>query len=36
MLKLDETAAATTAFAKGLTLSNTGTSDIPRLENSGP
>jgi HemY protein len=36
MLKLDETAAATTAFAKGLTLSNTGTSDIPRLENAGP
>jgi HemY protein len=36
MLKLDETAAATTAFAKGLTLSNTGASDIPRLENTGP
>jgi len=35
MLKLDETAAATTAFAKGLTLSNTGASDIPRLENIG-
>jgi len=33
MLKLDETAAATTAFAKGLTLSNSGAPDIPRLEN---
>jgi len=35
MLKLDETAAATTAFAKGLTLSNTGVPDVPRLENPG-
>ncbi len=33
MLKLDDTAAATTAFAKGLTLSNSGIPDIPRLEN---
>lgn len=33
MLKLDDSAAATTAFAKGLTLSNTGAPEIPRLEN---
>ncbi|MAF82748.1 MAG: heme biosynthesis HemY N-terminal domain-containing protein [Gammaproteobacteria bacterium] len=36
MLKLDETAAATTAFAKGLTLSTVGSPHIPRLENTGP
>ncbi len=36
MLKLDDTAAATTAFAKGLTLSHTGAPDLPRLENAGP
>jgi HemY protein len=35
MLKLDETAAATTAFAKGLTLSGAGAPDVPRLENPG-
>jgi len=32
MLKLDEPQAATTAFAKGLTLSNYGMSDVPQLE----
>jgi hypothetical protein len=31
MLKLDEPQAATAAFAKGLTLSNTGSTDVPRL-----
>ncbi len=35
MLKLDEPSAASTAFAKGLTLSTTGAPDIPRLENAG-
>ncbi|MDP7420073.1 MAG: hypothetical protein QF483_09330, partial [Gammaproteobacteria bacterium] len=35
MLKLDDTPAATTAFAKGLTLSTVGSADIPRLENTG-
>jgi len=35
MLKLDNPAAATTAFAKGLTLSHTGVPDLPRLENTG-
>jgi len=35
MLKLDNPAAATTAFAKGLTLSHTGVPDLPRLENAG-
>ena len=33
MLTLNENAAATTAFAKGLTLSTTGAPDRPRLEN---
>ena len=32
MLKLDEPQAATTAFAKGLTLSNAGVPDVPQLE----
>ena len=31
MLRLKDNSAATTAFAKGLTLSNSGSSDIPRL-----
>lgn len=31
MLKLDEPQAATAAFSKGLTLSNTGSTDVPRL-----
>jgi len=35
MLTLNETSAATTAFAKGLTLSTSGPSDRPRLENPG-
>jgi len=35
MLKLDEPAAATTAFAKGLTLSTGGAPGLPRLENTG-
>lgn len=32
MLQLDEKDAATSAFAKGLTLSNKGVPDVPRLE----
>lgn len=32
MLSLDENEAATSAFAKGLTLSNKGVPDVPRLE----
>jgi len=32
MLQLDERDAATSAFAKGLTLSNRGVPDLPRLE----
>jgi len=36
MLKLDDTAAATTAFAKGLTLSHNGAPDLPRLESARP
>lgn len=36
MLRIDEPAAATTAFAKGLTLSNAGSLDVPKLENSSP
>ncbi len=35
MIKLDERDAATTAFAKGLTLSNNGAPDLPRLESGG-
>jgi len=35
MLKLDEPAAATTAFARGLTLSTSGAPDLPRLESAG-
>ena len=35
MLKLDEPANATKAFASGLTLSTSGAPDVPRLENSG-
>jgi len=35
MLKLDEPAAASKAFASGLTLSTSGAPDVPRLENSG-
>ncbi len=35
MLTLNETSAATTAFAKGLALSTSGAPGIPRLENSG-
>ena len=31
MLRLDEKEAATTAFAKGLTLSNSGAPDVPRI-----
>jgi HemY protein len=33
MLKLDEPQAATEAFSRGLTLSNTGSTDLPRLAN---
>jgi HemY protein len=33
MLQLDEPMAATTAFSKGLTLSNTGVDEVPRLAN---
>lgn len=36
MIQLDDPAAATAAFAKGLTLSNTGALDVPRLEKSRP
>ena len=32
MLQLGEKEAATSAFAKGLTLSNLGAPDVPRLE----
>jgi HemY protein len=35
MLKLDERDAATSAFAKGLTLSHQAVSDVPRLESGG-
>jgi HemY protein len=35
MLKLDERDAATSAFAKGLTLSHKGMPDVPRLESDG-
>lgn len=35
MIQLEDPAAATTAFAKGLTLSNTGALNVPRLGNSG-
>lgn len=35
MLHLDDNAAATTAFAKGLTLSSSGAPDLPRLANPG-
>ncbi len=35
MLKLDERDAATSAFAKGLTLSHQGVAAVPRLESGG-
>ncbi|MDH3978371.1 MAG: heme biosynthesis protein HemY, partial [Gammaproteobacteria bacterium] len=36
MLQLDDPAAATNAFAKGLTLSNTGSLNLPQLEKTTP
>ncbi|MFQ5635850.1 MAG: heme biosynthesis HemY N-terminal domain-containing protein [Gammaproteobacteria bacterium] len=35
MLRLDDREAATSAFARGLTLSNKGAPDVPRLEGGG-
>ena len=35
MLKLDERDAATSAFAKGLTLNQQGMPDVPRLQSDG-